>query len=161
MPDISEIWSHLGFVLAPAAGIFLVILCGRLKKKWMRYTGLTLAVSLSLIAILALLADCYFTLESTARIPNIVSPDGKHVAIVNWTLMGAVGFDHVHISIRPSYWPFAKEVESGFAEQPPRNPAVRWLDNQHLLIVYYDKGKIEPCNLSSEAIDGIEVLCQQ
>ena len=92
MPDISEIGSNLGFIFAPVACILCLLFCSRLKRRWLKYLSIILFGIFSMIALLSLIADCYFELRSSARIPGILSPDGKHVALVRWVLVGAIGF---------------------------------------------------------------------
>jgi hypothetical protein len=103
MIDISEVWNNLGFLLALVVALFLLFMALRVPKKWIRIPAIGFGALFVVIAGLALLLDGYFLLASTARRPGLVSPDGKHVAVVRWDLVGAVGLDHVHVSIRSRF----------------------------------------------------------
>jgi hypothetical protein len=113
-----------------------------------------------LIAGFALFLDGCELATSTARRPGIISPDGKHVAVVRWFLPGAMGSNYIHVSIRSRFSPIATEVESDGGD-PSDDPDVRWLDNHRLLISYWVKGKIEACSPGPDKVKGIEVLCQK
>ena len=161
MPDISEVWNSCGYLVAPA--IASVLLCASLKihRRWLRIASSGISVLLLLVSGIVLFMGAYFDISDTMRIPNLISPDGKHVAVVTWTLVGAVGFDHVHVKVRHRYSPFAKEVETGLAQQPPEDPVVRWIDSKSLLISYWKNGQISPCDLNRRTVEGITILCQQ
>jgi hypothetical protein len=98
--------------------------------------------------------------QSTVRRSGIISPNGRYVAVTRWFLPGAVGSNYVHVSVRSRFSPIATEVDSGPAD-PPDEPQVRWLDDHHLLITYWDKGQIEKCSAGPNKVENIEVLCKQ
>jgi hypothetical protein len=103
--------------------------------------------------------------ESNARIPPIPSPDRRHVAVIRWWLPGALGHDMVHVSIRKPHSPFASEVLYATGEPPEAaggepDPKVEWIDSRTLVIIYSEKGSLEPCSPTAKPVDGIQVLCR-
>ena len=163
--DVSESWRivclTLGYVAVFAAsgvGFYFAYRLGRRSK------GFLLFASSSLVAIgsgLALWFDITFVEGCRMRGPAILSPDQTHVAVVYWVMSGAIGFDHVHVSIRNKHSPFATEVFSGIAQSPPGDPKVLWKDDHHLLISYWDQGKTTKCEQQALQVADIELLCQQ
>src|ERR1035441_1377404 len=135
--DISEIWNHLGYLAPPIVALILFVLSRRIPHKWVRIPARVGSIMLFLIAGFVLFIDGCELITATARRPGIISPDGKHVALTYWVLVGAVGFDHVHISVRSRYNPAATEVFTGLANNTPNDPEVRWLDDHRLLISYW------------------------
>jgi hypothetical protein len=157
--DISEIWDNFEYIVALVISLALIVASFRIRKRWLRNTALVLTSFLFLSASgLSYLVGCDMAV-SNDRIPGIVSPDRKHIAVVRWWLPGALGNDMVHVSIRRAYSPFAVEVEKGAAEPP--DPKVEWLDDHRLLITYWEKGQIEPCARGGGRVEGIEVLCKE
>ena len=158
MPDISEIWDNAAFIAAFAAGVVLVVLSLRIRRRWLRNLSLAICSLFTLLTTgLLFLIGCDMV-QSNARIPGLVSPDHKHIAVVRWWLPGALGDDMVHNSIRRSFSPIATEVSVGAATAP--DPKVEWLDDHRLLVTYFDKGKIEPCEPRRPQVDGIQVFCK-
>ena len=158
MIDISEIWDNFEFIVALVTSLALIAASFRIRKRWLRNTALVLTSFLFLIVGgLSYIVGCDMAV-SNARMPGIVSPDRKHIAVVRWWLPGALGDDVVHVSIRRAYSPLAVEVEEGTAEPP--DPKVEWLDDHRLLITYWEKGQIGPCSHGGGRVEGIEVLCK-
>jgi hypothetical protein len=137
----------------------MIFLSLRISKGWIRYPSFGISMLLFLLAGLVLYVDGCETMNSYARIPGIISPDGNHVAVVRWFMPGALGSDEVQIFIRGRFSPVATKVESGGGE-PKDDPKVQWLDNRRLLITYWEKGEIKPCSPGPDRVKGIEVLCR-
>ena len=163
--DISEVLEATVKALYYFAALALVI-AGlyfgfRSRRLWIRIVLFLCSTLLVVVTALALWFDFYLMAGSTMHRPAIYSPDGKIVAVISWTLSGAVGFDHVHVRLRSRCSPVAKEVFTGLAQNPPDEPEVLWIDNQHLLISYWKDGHIEKCDKESRAILGVDVLCRE
>ncbi|MFZ0302371.1 MAG: hypothetical protein WAL75_06785 [Terracidiphilus sp.] len=158
MIDISEIWDNIELIAALVVIPALIVASFRIRKRWLRNAALGISSFLFLVVGgLTFIVGCYMV-TSNARVPPIVSPDRKHVAVVRWWLPGALGDDEVHVSIRHAYSPVAVEIENGAAEPP--DPKVEWLDNNRLLITYWEKGQVRPCSTKRGKVEGIEVLCR-
>ena len=158
MIDISEIWNSFGWIASPLISLALIVVSFRVRRRWLRNTTLVLTSFLFIIAGgLAYIVGCDMVV-SNARIPGVVSPDRKHIAVVRWWLPGALGDDTIHVSIRHAYSPIAVEVETGAATPP--DPKVEWLDDHRLLITYWEKGSIKPCSSEGGRVAGIEILCK-
>lgn len=165
--DISEILDNLGYLAAPLVVFFLFRLVKRIPQKWLRISAHIISVLVFIICGVALILDLLF-LVTTERRPAIVSPDGKHFAVIYWT---NVIFDHnyvavAHISIRSRCNPIATEVfaDGVVARSLPdllNDPEVRWLDGRHLLISSRSNGKVGNCPPGSNRFKGIEVLCRE
>jgi hypothetical protein len=163
--DISEVLPIVGEVIVYIVA-FTVSISGfyfalRVRKRWLRYSTIPLSAFLFAATSLSLWFDLYFIAGTTMHRPAIYSPDGKHVAVVNWIMSGAIGFDHVHVSVRSRYSPFAEEVFTGIAQAPPGDPEVTWTDSHHLLVSYWAKGPIRRCAPPPAQPRDIEVLCQE
>jgi hypothetical protein len=157
--DISEIWDNLPYVVAPAIALTLGLMAFRMKRRWVRFSAFAVSLVLFLLAGLTLALQAYVLINSTARRPNVISPDGKHVAVTRWLLSGAIGCDHAYVSIRSRFSPIAKGVD--FECAPPAEPRVQWLDDHHLLITYWEMGEVAACSPGPDRIKGIQVLCRE
>jgi hypothetical protein len=163
--DISEVLEatlHALYYLAAlavlsAAGYFAF----RSRRLWLRIVLGVFSTLLVAVTAFALWFDFYLMAGTTMRHRPIYSPDRKHVAVVSWTLSGAIGFDHVHVRVRSLYSPFATEVFTGFAQSPPDDPEVVWTDDKHLLISYWKDGEITKCERQGGGIRGVEVMCRE
>jgi hypothetical protein len=168
MVDISEIWNNLGYLAAPILAILLFLFARRMPRKWLRISARSGAIVLFLISGLALLADGLDLFSRTVRRPAIVSPDGKHVAVANWT---GVVFDenyaaYAHISVRRRFSPLATEVYTGEVvtrrySDISNDPQLYWLDGHRLLISTSKNSEIKDCSKGPKRVDGIEILCRE
>jgi hypothetical protein len=162
--DLSEQWGLLceigGYVLFFAVCGFVFYLVYRVRRQWLRIVLAAAGILLIGIGGLALWFDLAFVNGAKMRGPAVRSPDGKHVAVVYWIMVGAVGFDHVHVGVRSRHSPFTTEVFTALAQNPPYDPTVSWQDDRHLLISYSDNGATKPCQTDSKKMDDIEVLCR-
>jgi hypothetical protein len=115
--DLSEqwriVWEISGYVLFFAICGFVFYLTRRVRRWWLRIVATATGILLLGIGGLALWFDMVFVSGSRMRGPAISSPDGKHVAVVYWVMVGAVGFDHVHVVVRSRLSPFTTEVFTG------------------------------------------------
>ena len=143
--DVSETWRIVGVGLAYVCAFVLsgsgFYFSFRLSRRWKGLLLFACSVVLVIGSGLALWFDAVFVETSRMRGPAIPSPDRSHVAVVYWVMSGAVGPDHVYVSIRNKYSPFATEVFKGTAQNPPHDPEVFWKDDHHLLISYWNRGK--------------------
>jgi hypothetical protein len=163
--DLSEqlriLWQVSGYVLFFAICGFCFYLSHRTQRPWLRVVVAGVGIVLVGIGGLALWFDLVFVSSTRMRGPAISSPDGKHVAVVYWVMVGAVGFDHVHVVVRSRLNPFTTEVFTGLAQDPPNDPTVSWTDNGHLLISYSEKGTTRACEAGAKRAANIEVMCQE
>lgn len=131
--DISEVWRNSGFLIAPLLALFLLRRSRRISTLLMRRVATASASLFLALSALALMLDGCELESCTARRPGIVSPDGKHVAIVTWFLDGA------RVDLRSRYLPWGTRVYRGRGEIPinaadPGDPVVTWTDAHHLWI---------------------------
>ena len=163
--DLSEqwriIWNASGYVLFFAICSSCFYATYRVQRQWLRVRSAAVGIILVGIGGLALWFDLTFVSGTRMRGPAIPSPDGRHVAVVYWIMVGAVGFDHVHVAVRSRYSPFTSEVFSGFAQDPPNDPTVSWKDDNHLLISYSENGTTKPCEPVSKEAENVHVMCQE
>lgn len=163
--DLSELWRVFlqvgGYVLFFAICGLCFYLTYRLHRRWLRIVLAAVGILLVGIGSIALWFDLTFVNSFTMRGPAIPSPDGRYVAVVYWLTPGALGSDHVHVEVRSRYSPFTTEVFTGFAQDPPNDPNVSWIDRNHLLISYSEKGTIKPCEPKTNTVKTIEVMCQK
>ncbi len=85
------------------------------------------------------------------RGPEIWAPDGKHVALVRYELLGAFGADRTLVRVRHAWSPFATAVYAG-ARDNTDDPHLQWHGSSSLL-VDSDSG----CH---QNISGVEILCK-
>jgi len=163
--DLSEEWriaiKGLEYVVAfgmVGGGFYLAY---RLRRRWMRFLIFGSSTFVAVVVGLALWFDLSFVEGSRMRGPILLSPDGRHVAVVYWVMSGAVGTDQVHVSVRTRHDPFATEVFAGMAQSPPNDPDIRWTDDHHLLISYWKQGKVTECQPEGFTNDGVAVMCQE
>jgi hypothetical protein len=163
--DVSESWRlaclSLEYALAfglSGAGFYFAL---RLGRRWRKFLLFACSSLLLIGSGLALWFDITFVEGSRMRGPAVLSPDGSHVAVVYWVMSGAVGFDHVYVSIRSKHSPLTTEVFRGIAQVPPDDPKVIWKDAHHLLISYWEKAEITKCEPQTHQVPGVEVLCQE
>lgn len=163
--DLSERWmiackwiEYIAVFALSGVGFYFVY---RLQQRWKKVL-IFICSSLLLIGTgIALWFDITFVWGARMRGPAISSPDHTHVAVVYWVMSGAIGFDHVYVSIRSRYSPFTTEVYRGIAQSPPGDPKVLWKDNHHLLISYWDQGKTTKCEPEVHQVAEVEVLCRE
>jgi hypothetical protein len=133
----------------------------RLRRRWKRFLLFACSSLFVIASGLVLWFDIAFVEGSRMCGPAILSPNEIHVAVVYWVMSGAIGSDHVHVSIRKKDSLFLTEVFSGMAQNPPDDPKILWKDDHHLLISYWDRGETTKCEPQTVQIAGIEVLCQE
>ncbi len=161
--DISDLW---GFIVVS----FLVWLpflgfkfSGDIMTRWTRITAKSASTILAIPACLLFLCLCLGEAGCTKRALPAYSPDGGHVALVQFRLQGALGDDYGSVYVRRTWLPIAQEVFSGvgswdFKVRRSSSPEVRWLDSSRLLIRYAD-GNRKPAICGSAAA-GIQVVCE-
>lgn len=163
--DLSEQWRILwhvsSYVLFFAVCVSCFYLTNRIRRGSFRILVAAMGAILLGIGVFSLWFDLAFVRGTRMRGPAIPSPDGKHIALVYWIMVGAVGFDHVHVVVRSRYSPFTEEVFTGLAQAPPNDPTVSWKDSKHLLVSYSENGTTKPCTEGSNHVDDIEVQCQE
>ena len=161
--DISELPFYVGVLVLLVAFVAVFVTAKRLTRRWLRWRvrgGAGVGMALTVLSLALFVVGDY---SCTARAPLAYSADCKHVAVLTWGLQGALGSDIATVKVRHRYSPFAKTVYSGsgWSDSPDlhdTNPQVRWIDNKHLIIRYYEfPGYEQVC--APHAL-GIEVVCE-
>ncbi len=155
--DISELRGPVGLVLVLAAFVGITLLGKRVGRRWLRSPLRAAAISGATLTTLALVLVISGEYSCTARAPVAHSPDGKHVAILTWSLQGALGMDLASVNVRHSYSPFAENVYSGPGDSGGTDPQIRWIDNTHLLIRYHDYAGYE--QTCTSRVFNVDVIC--
>ena len=141
--DIADLWLFLGFALVPYLPVLGFRFSSYIKAVWIQRSVKTLTSILLFPAGLFFLFMCLGQSACTRRASPIYSPDGKHIALVEFAMQGALGADYGIVYMRRSWLPFAKKVYAGFGESRfdlrPPSPEVRWLDNSRLLIRFWGR----------------------
>lgn len=137
--DISEILTFSRFLLPPAAFWIIFRVARRIRFRWVRTSIRALALAAFAIALAVVFMLLLVEVGCSEHPPSIPSPDGRHVAILSYTMQGALGDDYASVSVRSRWIPWAHTVYSGvgvwdFKRATPADPEVRWLDDSHLMI---------------------------
>jgi hypothetical protein len=141
--DVSDAWRFFGFALPPFLVGLGLKLSSHMKTGWLRIFG-KVAMSVLLIpTCLVFLFLCLTESGCNKRVPQIYSPDRKHIGLLQFLFQGALGDDYAIVHVRRSWWPFAHRVYMGlgtwdFEHNRPDGPEVKWLDNSRLLVRYWD-----------------------
>jgi len=161
--DISELWWFLAWVFILLLPVLGIRLSRYLKNAWMRISGTIAASVLMIPASLLFLLLCVAQVGCTKRM-TLPSPSGKHIALLEFALQGALGADYANIYVRESWWPVAQRVFQGFGNWSPNpqgcSPEMRWLDDSHLLIRYWSdmsQGGYVTCR---QKVGNVQVECQ-
>lgn len=161
--DIAHLWPFQFRALIAAVPAIAIWRCKFLEPP--SYAALLRCVwaVIAVPAVGLFLLVCLSTPGCTRRPPSIYSPDGKHLAIVEFLEAGVFDDDYVTVSLRRSWWPFATVVYSGSggydANPAQSSPEVRWIDDSHLLVRYApsDRGPKRPCvDLKGD----VQVVCK-
>lgn len=155
--DISELPHYVVFLLVLVTFFVVFVIAKRLSRRWLRWDVRAGASAGMVLTVLVLTLDY----SCTARAPRSYSPDGRHVVVVSWkrtplddNLVAAT------IKVRHRYSPFAKTVYSGsglWADEP----RVRWIDNNHLLVRYYDWGTGDGEQVCAPHALVVEMICEK
>jgi hypothetical protein len=166
--DISELGIFFKTLLLLATSVGLLHFGKYLQRRWLRWATKSVATFGALICTaffgLLILGEVGCT-KHTA----IYSPTGEHVAVVTFLGQGALGDDYAVVRARPRWRPYAVIVYQGlggwdFKKNVLDNPEIRWLDESHLLIRYFDdrtgnegRGGRAICR---DHLDEIEIRCE-
>ena len=137
--DISEVLAYSELLVPVAASWMVFRLAGRIRFQLLRASIRVLA-SVALAAGMVLIFGLsVIELGCSKQGSSIYSRDGQHLAILSYTLQGALGDDYATVSVRSRWIPRAQTVYNGvgvwdFKQHRPADPEVRWLDGSHLLI---------------------------
>jgi hypothetical protein len=162
--DVSDIWWYLALAVFVAGLIFCVRKL--IKDRWVR--DLVATITLIVTGTLVLLAFA-ITAACTKRAPLMYSPDQRHIALLNYAFQGALGDDYANVDVRSRWSLFPRNAYRGlgywdFKNGKPLYPEVRWLDNTHLSIRFWDdrtgkEGRGAPATCVSRVGD-IQVVCE-
>jgi hypothetical protein len=129
----------------------------RVARLAVRSLGLIAFIPACLVTLLLLLA-----LGCERRSALIGSPDGKHVARVLVTLGSAMDVDYSTVIVRDSFSPMDHKAYFGpgaYNAKHAIEPQLKWIDNQHLLVSYYDDWGADYPQECHTHVDGIVVQC--
>ncbi len=166
--DVTDLWRFLLFALLPSVPLLAIIHSSAIKVGWMRILLRTVSSLLIIPAALFFLGLCLVQSACVKRSSPIYSPDGKHLALVEFIGQGALGDDYGNVYLRRSWLPIRKTVYEGLGSWDSKHqrvgaPEVHWLDNSRLLVRYWDdrtrgggRGTPAVCN---GVVGVIKILC--
>ena len=167
--DVSELLPILGalivVVLAAACFRRLRLLPNRRNRLLLR----TLTGAVGVVFLLAGLAALWFDTSYTRRLAPVISPDGRHRALVSYTVGDGSGTDQAEVAIRASWSPYAHGIYAGPAHFDPHartpEPEVTWLDSSHLSIRFHtyvgNNGVLGAPQGCAAAAEGITIVCEE
>ncbi len=142
--DISDLSAFLKLGVLAAVPI-----TGFLAARWIPWAALRISVKgvsalLSLPVGFLVLFFCLSEKGCTERRPALYSPDGSHMALIEFQFQGALGDDYATVKVRHAWSPMATIAYSGLAyssgvNELAKSPEVRWIDSSHLLVQYFDR----------------------
>jgi len=141
--DVTDLWSFLLFALLPSIPLLAITHSSSIKVGWIRTLLRTVSSLLIIPAALLFLMLCLAQSACVRRNSPIYSPDGKHLALVQFVGQGALGDDYGSVYVRRSWLPIRATVYEGLGAWDSKHhqvggPEVRWLDSSHLMIRYWD-----------------------
>lgn len=157
------------WTLVPIAALAAVYFAKRFEQRWARIATRTIG---SLAGILGVLAVMFLIAvdHSCVRHPGVLaSPDGKHVAVLNFVLGGALSDDFANVNVRSSWSPRAVTVYHGlggwdYKMHRPSSPYIRWVDATRLLIRHTEPrigdGRDGGNVFCGGRVDGVEIVCE-
>lgn len=130
---------------------------------------LTIRISSGIIAIAAALVLTAFAVVYvgyTHHLPPIISPDGRHVAMTEYTINGGTGAVMAEVSVRKSWVPYSYRVYFGPGQYEPQSlspePWVLWTDPTHLIIRFHHyEGATNGEQGCSTQAAGITISCEE
>jgi hypothetical protein len=126
--DVSD-W----IVYMPAVLQLLLAIVALLHIRRLRFARALLATAFAILLIVMAFTDVFFIrFAPRERGQREWSPDGKHVALLRYELLGAFGDDREVLVIRHAWSPFGEESYLGPRENS--NPRMTWLDGHRLSI---------------------------
>jgi hypothetical protein len=129
----------------------------RAARLAVRSLGLIAFVPAFLVTLLLLLG-----LGCERRSALVKSPDGKHVARVLVNIGSAVDIDYATVIVRDRFSPIDHTAYFGPGDYDANQavePQLKWIDNQHLLVNYYDDWGASYPQQCHTYVDGIVVQC--
>lgn len=141
--DVSDLWRFLAFALLPCIPLLGIRSSFSIKTSWIRILLRTVSSILIIPAALVFLLLCLVQSSCVTRSSPIYSPDGNHLALVEFTGGGALGDDYGSVYLRRSWVPIRETVYEGLGSWDPKHqrvgsPEVHWLDSSRLLVRYWD-----------------------
>ncbi len=91
--DISEFLRLVKFALVPAVGWGIFSVAKLVKRRWLRLPIKVAASTVAIIGAALALLMVLFEAGCTKHAPPIKSPDGQYVAVLSYSLSGAMGDD--------------------------------------------------------------------
>ncbi len=139
--DISELFPILGTMLFALLLLLAMPRLRRIANRPLRLSALIAATVLALGALAIAGSTLFFVRTYTRRLPAIRSPDGKHIALITYTVGDGSGVDTAEVAVRHAWDPYAHRIYTGPVRfQPdasPPEPEVTWLDATHLRIRFH------------------------
>ena len=126
--DVSD-W----MIYLPPLLLLLLAIVALLHVRRLRSVRALLATAFAILLVLMASANIFFIrFAPRERGQREWSPDGKHVALLRYELLGAFGDDRDVLVIRHAWSPFGEESYLGPRENS--DPRILWLDGHRLSI---------------------------
>lgn len=166
--DVSDLWPFLGFIVVPVSLALGFRLLRGIRVFWLRIGGNIALSALLLLSSASFFSICFVEVACIRRATPVYSPDGKHIALLQFTLRTSRD-SYGHVYLRRSWSPFTDHVYEGLGDwdsvhNTPLMPKIHWIDNFHLVIRYWDNrlpyaGRGGPAHCKSEST-GIYISCE-
>jgi hypothetical protein len=133
---------------------------------WLRRAVRIVAGGIVVGALLYAASVAVIAIGYTRRLPAVVSPDGRHVALTAYTVNDGSGADVAEVSVRRAWVPYSYRVYTGPAHYQAGavtpEPQAVWTDATHLTVRFHRypdmTGAEQGC---ASAVDGIAIRCEE
>ena len=117
-------------------------------------------------AVLYAVSVLVIALGYTRRMPALLSPDGRHVALTAYTVNDGSSADLAEVSVRRAWVPYSYRVYTGPAHYQAGaalpEPEVVWTDATHLTIRFHRYPELAGVEQGcARTADGIEIRCEE
>jgi hypothetical protein len=161
--DISELWGFLLIDSMVAIPVLVLVLSRHILSVWLRRTVRAVSSLLVIPASGFVFLACLVQASCTENRPAIYSPDGGHVALLNFYEQGALGADTAVVRVRRSWSPIATKVFSGDGQAAKQSiddsPQVFWLDSSTLVIRFWGGIQRKQVECTPQAT-GVTIVCE-
>jgi len=138
----------------------------RIASKPARLTIRILSALIAVAAALVLASFAIVYVGYTRHLPPVVSPDGRHVALTEYTINSGSSTSMAEVSLRKSWVPYSYRVYFGPGQYEPKSmspePWVLWTDATHLTIRFHHyEGATNGEQGCSTQAAGITITCEE